>query len=152
MTLNFDLDLWNVNSDICHRCWTSLPNFMKIESLLFEKSPQRASRTNERTNKHARSQYILTRMRARRFARSHAERTHVKNLPQNVHSPVCCVVYDPDMATNFFFLILAVKWCGSADWRWRIFRRKTPLIRKADWNVDLLGKLPTAARSPHICA
>jgi len=39
----------NRATQIMHRCWTSVPNFMKIGVLLFEKS-HRASRTSEPTN------------------------------------------------------------------------------------------------------
>jgi len=37
LTLNFDLDLSKVNSDIWHGCWSSVPNFMKIGLVVFEK-------------------------------------------------------------------------------------------------------------------
>jgi len=57
MTLNFDLDLSEVNGEIWHRFWT---NVMKTG--LFKKL-QRAQRTNERTNKPTNklvwSQYLL---------------------------------------------------------------------------------------------
>ena len=38
LTLNSDHDLWKANSDIWHRRWTAVPNFTKIELLLFEKT------------------------------------------------------------------------------------------------------------------
>jgi len=30
LTLIFDPDLWQVSSEIWHRCWSAVPNFMKI--------------------------------------------------------------------------------------------------------------------------
>ena len=36
-TLNFDLDLWEVNGKIWQKCWTSVPTFIKIGLILFEK-------------------------------------------------------------------------------------------------------------------
>jgi len=47
LTVNFYL--WKVNSNIWHRCSTSVHNFMKIRLFLFEKS-QQVSWTNEQTN------------------------------------------------------------------------------------------------------
>jgi len=34
LTLNFDLDFWKINTDVWRRCWTYMPNFMKV-GLLF---------------------------------------------------------------------------------------------------------------------
>jgi len=63
VTLNLDLDLSKVNSDIRHTCWRFVTNFMLIELVPCEKT-QQASRTNRRTNqptnKLAWSQYLLT--------------------------------------------------------------------------------------------
>jgi len=51
LTLNFDLDLWKVNSDIWSRC--SVSNFMKTGLLLFEKAlpPLLNKLTNWLTNR-----------------------------------------------------------------------------------------------------
>jgi len=38
LSLNFDHDLWKINSDIRHRFWTYVSYLMKIGVLLFEKS------------------------------------------------------------------------------------------------------------------
>jgi len=41
MTLNVDLDLSKVNGDIWRRCWTSVPDFVKIGLFFFEKGRQK---------------------------------------------------------------------------------------------------------------
>jgi len=45
LTLNFDLDLWIVNSDIWHGCWTYVPNFMNIGLILSINENERHERT-----------------------------------------------------------------------------------------------------------
>jgi len=59
LTLKFDLDLSKVNSENWRRCWTSVPNFMKIGLVVFDKS-RWAWQNNQPTNKLAWSQYLLT--------------------------------------------------------------------------------------------
>ena len=51
--LNFDLDLWEANSEILAQLRAFVTNFMKLGLLLSEKS-QQASRTNKQTNKQTR--------------------------------------------------------------------------------------------------
>jgi len=50
MTLNVDLDLWKVNSDIWLRCLTSVPNFIGLLLSKSEKYHKHYEQTNQPTN------------------------------------------------------------------------------------------------------